>query len=75
VSTKELVDGEHCLAYDFAGFEGAVRFCSAFERERRADLDAEVAAVEVHRGLFEDRPLALSLLGPTQDRRGGHPGE
>jgi hypothetical protein len=46
-----------------------VRFCSVFERECRADLDAEVAGVEVNGGLFEDRPLALSFVGPTEDRR------
>ena len=70
-----LRHGEDGLTDHLSGLQGPVRVGGPLERERRADLNAQIARVEVHRGLLEDGPLPLSLLRPAEYLRGRHPGK
>ena len=52
-----------------------MRVGGPLERERRADLDAQLARVEVAGGVLQDLPLALPVRLPAEHGGRGHPGE
>ena len=70
-----LLECENRFSHDLAGLERAVGVHSLFERERRADHNPQITAVEVSRRPFENSPLALSMLRPSEHRWRRHPGE
>ena len=58
----------------FPGLQGSVGV-GALEWDGSADLDAELAGIEVIGGAFENGALALLMLAPAEHRRSRHPGE
>jgi hypothetical protein len=65
-SPRALLHGEDHLADHAASFQRPVSFGGALQRERRPDLDPQLAGVEAVSGLLEDPPAAAPGARPSQ---------